>query len=368
MVMALPAYTDLARDILSHRLVVEGYPAKAITDGDIKGYLSRLSEVTQMIGLLEPVAPRSDQHGRAGWIHWETSGAHFYTWEQPLLLFSVDVYTCKQFDPKTVVDFTKTSLQTTKMTAKDFSSFSPTLKVVNQPVFKYTLSDAEQAAPIARLLAGQPPRTILALVLYQFSGPDELSNLGRHTEREACEEMFGNDDTWMTKLYGAYDSFCTFFIVIGQTLKRPVDLLRATRNSPTGLMTLNNAKARLGISDDGFKKYYGVGDLSRVWDINTLAIPRKYRSLAHLIDILLYRGTHQPAHLVAATHYVAIDHAAPGGMFKTLRFPFAPLLGDTRTLSREGSKESREMCGLAVDFFSAVIRHEREADEMARPI
>ena len=47
--------------------------------------------------LLDPVTHRSDRYGWAGWVHWETSGAHFYAWEDPLF-FSVDIYTCKPFD------------------------------------------------------------------------------------------------------------------------------------------------------------------------------------------------------------------------------------------------------------------------------
>lgn len=98
---------DLAPAILRQRLVVEGYPAKPISDADIKAYLSELSTRINMTELLEPVTHRSDQYGWAGWIHWETSGAHFYAWEQPLLFFSVDIYTCKAFDVQTAVEFTR---------------------------------------------------------------------------------------------------------------------------------------------------------------------------------------------------------------------------------------------------------------------
>lgn len=99
---------DLAPAILRQRLVIEGYPVKAISDVDIKTYLRELSEHIDMTQLIEPVTHRSDQYGWAGWIHWETSGAHFYAWEQPILFFSVDIYTCKSFDPQIAIDFTRT--------------------------------------------------------------------------------------------------------------------------------------------------------------------------------------------------------------------------------------------------------------------
>lgn len=98
---------DLAPSICRQRLIIEGYPAKSISDADIKAYLSELSKVTEMIELTTPVTHQSDRYGWAGWIHWETSGAHFYAWDDPLLFFSVDIYTCKEFDVEKTVNFTK---------------------------------------------------------------------------------------------------------------------------------------------------------------------------------------------------------------------------------------------------------------------
>ena len=98
---------DLAPTIYRQRLVVEGYPKAPISDVQIKHYLSELSVKIDMHQLIEPVTHRSDVFGWAGWIHWETSGAHFYAWEQPLLFYSVDIYTCKAFDPKVAAEFTR---------------------------------------------------------------------------------------------------------------------------------------------------------------------------------------------------------------------------------------------------------------------
>src|SRR5262245_36936203 len=113
-------FRDLAPTIHRQRLVVEGYPTYVITDAHIKDYLSKLSVVTDMSALIEPVTHISDLYGWAGWIHWETSGAHFYSWERPLPFFSVDVYTCKAFDPDTVVAFTRGYFRTTDIVAKAF--------------------------------------------------------------------------------------------------------------------------------------------------------------------------------------------------------------------------------------------------------
>ena len=111
---------NLAPTIHRQRLVIEGYPVDPISDDQIKDYLAQLSKVIEMKQLIVPVTHRSDLYGWAGWIHWETSGAHFYAWEQPLLFFSVDIYTCKEFNPQSAVAFTKQFFNTTAIEYKEF--------------------------------------------------------------------------------------------------------------------------------------------------------------------------------------------------------------------------------------------------------
>jgi S-adenosylmethionine decarboxylase len=113
-------WRDLAPEILRQRLVIEGIPARPVDDGQIRHYLSALSREVDMVQLLEPVTHRSDLYGWAGWIHWETSGAHFYAWEQPRLFFSVDIYTCKAFDVDTAVSFTRDFFAAGTVVAKSF--------------------------------------------------------------------------------------------------------------------------------------------------------------------------------------------------------------------------------------------------------
>lgn len=113
-------YTDLSPNIYRQRLVIEGYPRAPISDTQIKTYLSQPSVVLDMKELLEPVTHRSDLYGWAGWIHWETSGSHFYAWEQPQLFFSVDIYTCKAFDPVKAADFTRSFFDAKTLVYKEF--------------------------------------------------------------------------------------------------------------------------------------------------------------------------------------------------------------------------------------------------------
>jgi hypothetical protein len=113
-------YQDLAPQVYRQRLVVEGYPAQPIGDAAIKDYLCKLSDFIGMRTLLEPVTHRSDLYGWAGWIHWETSGAHFYAWEQPLLFFSVDIYACKPFDVQAALNLTQMYFETNRLCHKSF--------------------------------------------------------------------------------------------------------------------------------------------------------------------------------------------------------------------------------------------------------
>ena len=113
------AVVDLAPGIVRQRLVIEGTCSRAIGDTQIRRYLRELSRVCEMHVLLDPVTHRSDRYGWAGWIHWETSGAHFYAWEDPLF-FSVDIYTCKPFDVGLAVGFTQRFFGASAIVSKSF--------------------------------------------------------------------------------------------------------------------------------------------------------------------------------------------------------------------------------------------------------
>lgn len=114
------ALPDLAPMIHRQRMVIEGRVEHAITADEISAYLTALSEVLGMQALMDPAMHRSDLYGWAGWIHWETSGAHFYAWEQPVRFFSVDIYTCKPFNPMAALEFTSEYFRSTTCVAKGY--------------------------------------------------------------------------------------------------------------------------------------------------------------------------------------------------------------------------------------------------------
>ena len=114
------AWRELAPGILRQRLVIEGIPALPVDDEQIRTYLSTLSREVDMVQLLEPVTHRSDLYGWAGWIHWETSGAHFYAWDVPRLFFSVDIYACKPFSAQGAVELTREWFDATDVVFREF--------------------------------------------------------------------------------------------------------------------------------------------------------------------------------------------------------------------------------------------------------
>lgn len=111
---------DLAPSIYRQRAVIEGLGDFVITSDHIKDYLAQLSDVIGMTKLNDPVTHRSDKYGEAGWIHWETSGAHFYAWENPAVFFSIDIYTCKEFKVQDAVDFTRKYFNAHELEYKEF--------------------------------------------------------------------------------------------------------------------------------------------------------------------------------------------------------------------------------------------------------
>ena len=111
---------DLAPEIHRQRLVVEGLCREPIDAPSITGYLSRLSKTIDMVALMEPATHQSPLYGWAGWIHWETSGAHFYAWDQPRLFFSVDIYACKPFSVQAVLDLTRKHFGSDELEFKEF--------------------------------------------------------------------------------------------------------------------------------------------------------------------------------------------------------------------------------------------------------
>ena len=105
-------------DILRQRLLVEGmYGLGSIDEtivGEVLGGLTRRLGMTPIADtlLFSPDAVSRLHHGIGGFQAWAESGCSLYTWRESRL-FTIDVYSCKGFDPVDCVEQIRTALQPT---------------------------------------------------------------------------------------------------------------------------------------------------------------------------------------------------------------------------------------------------------------
>ena len=100
-------WKNLAPNLTRQRLMIEGTSEKIVEPDSLKAYLLELAKVAKTVVLEDPVAYTAHEMGYGGWIHWKSSGAHFYSYPTTPPLFTVDIYTCKSFSVSEVVEFTK---------------------------------------------------------------------------------------------------------------------------------------------------------------------------------------------------------------------------------------------------------------------
>lgn len=111
---------DLAPDVYRQRMFIEGLREQPFTAEEIIAYLVELGKVLDMLPLAQPYTNLSEKYGWSAWMHWETSGVHFYSWDKRSpVFFSVDIYTCKKFDYQTAETFTRDYFKATEIVSKE---------------------------------------------------------------------------------------------------------------------------------------------------------------------------------------------------------------------------------------------------------
>jgi S-adenosylmethionine decarboxylase len=111
---------DIAPDVYRQRMSIEGLRDKPFTTEEICAYLVKLGEVLDMLPLAMPYTNLSEKYGWSAWMHWETSGVHFYSWDKrEPVFFSVDIYTCKKFDYGMAENFTKKYFSAKEVVSKE---------------------------------------------------------------------------------------------------------------------------------------------------------------------------------------------------------------------------------------------------------
>ena len=108
-------FVDLAPMIIRRRLVIEGTLSELPDQNKINDYMIELSIVMNMTIVSSPKFNYEEDYGLAAYMCWKESGMHVYTWKnnetRPNFL-SIDIYTCKDFDRTSVIEFTKNTFHT----------------------------------------------------------------------------------------------------------------------------------------------------------------------------------------------------------------------------------------------------------------
>lgn len=118
-------WKNLAPNLIRQRVIIEGTTEKLVEPEQIKDYLLKLSKVVKMQVFSVPIVYSAHELGYGGWIHWRTSGCHFYSypaggsWNLEKPFFSVDCYTCKPFSVKEAVEFTRNYFKTIEIVYKE---------------------------------------------------------------------------------------------------------------------------------------------------------------------------------------------------------------------------------------------------------
>ncbi len=101
-------WEDLAPDIVRQRMIVEGILHNAFNPVDMTMYCQELSTILDMTPVDKPKVCFAEEYGWCCFMHWKESGMHIYSWDnRSPKFFSIDIYTCKKFDPEDVIRYSE---------------------------------------------------------------------------------------------------------------------------------------------------------------------------------------------------------------------------------------------------------------------
>jgi hypothetical protein len=109
------------------------------------------------------------------------------------------------------------------------------------------------------------------------------AELGRYVERLVFLEAFGNTRELLSAEYGTYEPASVFFVVLDHRRRVPAGMMRVIVPSRAGFKSLDDV-ARLW--SEPFERVLArvdsSWDLTRLWDLSTLAVAPEYRGEAAL--------------------------------------------------------------------------------------
>ena len=101
-------WKDLAPDIVRQRIIIEGTLHNPFEPEDMDKYCHEVTKVLNMTYVTAPICNYEPHYGWCAYMHWKESGLHIYSWDngEPKF-FSIDMYTCKKFDPADALRYTE---------------------------------------------------------------------------------------------------------------------------------------------------------------------------------------------------------------------------------------------------------------------
>jgi len=135
--------------------------------------------------------------------------------------------------------------------------------------------------------------TTAPLGVYLFRASDPASELARHVERVVFLETFGNTPELLAKEYAPYEEASIFLCVVDHLRQVPAGTMRVLLPSPLGFKTLDDTVPVWGETIETMAARTGIDiDLTRTWDIATLAVAPEYRGKATmgLVSMGLYQA------------------------------------------------------------------------------
>jgi hypothetical protein len=114
---------------------------------------------------------------------------------------------------------------------------------------------------------------------YLFRSDELGAELGRHLERAAFYEAFGNTPELLAEEYGPYEPSSFFICVIDHMRRLPAGVMRVLQPSTAGFKTLEDLQAVWGEPAEDLIARTGLEmDQRRTWDVATYAVAAEYRS------------------------------------------------------------------------------------------
>jgi len=144
---------------------------------------------------------------------------------------------------------------------------------------------------------------------YIFNADEPGAELARHVEHSVFLETFGNTPDLLAREYGRYDASSMFICVIDHLREVPAGAMRVIRPSGAGFKSLNDIEPVWEEPAAAIIERTGLAlDLSRTWDVATIAVQQEYRSaaLGGLVSMGLYQTLTRAALRCGIDWFIAI--------------------------------------------------------------